>query len=79
MGTGYSSENLNNLGGWEAILNGLRDKFGDPDATSKGIQEFEGKKLVNYEWTITNACRSFSFYYTEKRGSVSISVKNTKF
>jgi hypothetical protein len=79
MQIGYSLKDADKLGGWEAILNGLKEKFGEPDATSQGDRVSKGKRHVSYGWTIPGACRSFSFVYSDAMGFVTVSVVNTKF
>jgi hypothetical protein len=79
MQINYTLEDVNKLGGWQAVLSDLKDKLGEPDSTSRGIGEFEGKQTASYAWKFPDAYRAINFQYTESRGFLRVSAANTKF
>ncbi len=76
----YSTEDLAAQGGWRGILNNLKDKFGEPNPDSRGLQEKDGETRATYQWTFPEVFRSFTFgSYTGTKGYVSIMAENTGF
>lgn len=74
----YSLEDVDKLGGWQAVLKEFRDKLGEPDKESKGVVEENGKQTVNYEWKLQNSDKEFSFSFSEAKGYAFLMAENNR-
>ena len=80
MQVDYSHADVNKLGGWQTVLNELKDKLGAPDTDSRGAQETNGKTIVIYNWTIPESCGYIRFFYSsDPQRGLSVLDEYTKF
>jgi len=76
----YSQEDAATIGGKDAMLNSMRAKLGEPDASSKGVLQEKGAMHTDYQWTFPDLARVVRFSAVDgPAGGVRLSAQNSTF